>query len=442
MNKKEYFISSLLLESHPMRNVKYKIRKEYYDVLSYIIEQTAKPFGVSDIVKCRLEQYQSFLVKNALKNTRESIESIVDSMIGCSSQSRRKKYRYWMMCDIALILLEDAAIQKAAGIMKTYIKKRQRQQFERFLLTFKGQKTDGASNLLAGSLISQYYENRNFLKKREQRFIVTANMSAGKSTLINALAGKNLARASQEACTGNLCYLYHKAFEDGNVHLETTQLETAQLSINVKQEDLTAFASNSIIKIASYFRGIERIDQRFCIIDTPGVNFSMNKDHGKITRKALADKAYDRVIYVLNANKLGTDEEIAYLKWISENVSKDKVTFVLNKLDSFHSADDDVFSSIEGARRDLTALGYENPMICPISAYFAFLIKKKHFGDSMTEDEMDEYKLYTKKFSRPVYDLSKYYEGAEGDASDSEELSMSKKSGLYGLEKILFGGAL
>ena len=43
---------------------------------------------------------------------------------------------------------------------------------------------------------------------------VIATMSSGKSTLINALIGKPLARTSQEVCTGNLNYLYNKPFED------------------------------------------------------------------------------------------------------------------------------------------------------------------------------------------------------------------------------------
>lgn len=77
-----------------------------------------------------------------------------------------------------------------------------------------------------------------------------------------------------------------------------------------------------------------------------------------------------------------------------------------------------------------------------MSAYFALLIKMKENGDEMTDDEMDEYSLYTKKFKKPAYDLSKYYEDVYGEAGDSETVIMSKKCGLYGLEKILFGGTI
>ena len=87
-------------------------------------------------------------------------------------------------------------------------------------------------------------------------------------------------------------------------------------------------------------------------------------------------------------------------------------------------------------------MGFDNPIICPISAYFAMLIKMKVNGYEMTEDEEDEYLYYLKKFNKSVYDFSKYYNNVNEDANDSEIVAMSKKCGLFGLEKILFGGAI
>lgn len=55
----------------------------------------------------------------------------------------------------------------------------------------------------------------------------------------------------------------------------------------------------------------------------------------------------------------------------------EKVIFVLNKLDEFRIAYDDIFMSINNVKKDLIIMGFENPVICPISAYFALLIKMK-----------------------------------------------------------------
>jgi hypothetical protein len=39
-----------------------------------------------------------------------------------------------------------------------------------------------------------------------------------------------------------------------------------------------------------------------------------------------------------------------------------------------------------------------------------------------------------------MHDLSKYYDGIQVEPDDSEAVKMSKRCGIYGLEKILFGG--
>ena len=51
-------------------------------------------------------------------------------------------------------------------------------------------------------------------------------------------------------------------------------------------------------------------------------------------------------------------------------------------------------------KKDLIIMGFENPVICPISAYFALLIKMKANGYELTDDEIDEYLFYIKKFRK------------------------------------------
>lgn len=432
VDTRDYFISSLELEMHPIKNFKPKIQQEYYDVLSHFVGQVE----LNVIAKYRLEQYKKLLVKEELQNRNTKIEDKINSIFICRFRPWRKKYRYWLMCDVALILLEWKEIQKVVDSMCSYLTKGQQKKLELLLMALKDDKLE-FSEVDVDDLLLQYRTNAKFLEKKEKRFIVTANMSAGKSTLINALIGKSLTRTSQEVCTGNICYLYNKAFDDKRVHLETSQL-----NLDATQNELRSFLWDSAIYIGAYFKGMQVIEDRLCIIDTPGVNSAINRNHGRITHEALKTESYEKVIYVLNANKLGTDEEISYLKWISENIPKDKVIFVVNKLDDFNSKDDNIHMSIAEIRNDLWELGYDNPMICPISAYFALLIKMRKNGDEMSEDELDEYTYFSKKFNKPIYNLISYYKNVEEDVNDDENLSMSKKCGLYGLEKILFGGTL
>ena len=63
-------------------------------------------------------------------------------------------------------------------------------------------------------LADGWKQNRAFLKSDPIKVIVTANMSAGKSTLLNALVGKKVNKTQNEACTAKIHYIKNKPFED------------------------------------------------------------------------------------------------------------------------------------------------------------------------------------------------------------------------------------
>ena len=141
---------------------------------------------------------------------------------------------------------------------------------------------------------------------------------------------------------------------------------------------------------------------------------------------------------MLNASKIGSDDEMAYIRWISEHVPHEKVIFVLNKLDKFKINEDDIASSIEGVKRDLQKY-FEKPVVCPMSARFALLLKMKASGDEMSPDEEDEYQYYKKKYSKMSYDLSKYYDCIYDADTGDEIMLFSQRCGIYGFEKIIGG---
>lgn len=411
-----------------------KIR--YYDTLDYLVRQCVNE---AEYINIRLLQYRIMLIGSEIANTltTKNRDSSIRSIINDRCRPWMWKYRFWLMCDIALITAERAAVENAQRVMAGYLSKRQCALLDILVTTLFTDNIIPQKLFFAENLIQQFRMNRKFMAQPEMRILITANMSAGKSTLINAFIGKPIVRTSQEACTANLSYLFNKPFEDNSVHLLASPL-----NLNASHNDLMNAEKGNISYVASYFRALTQPKARVCFIDTPGVNSAINRDHGKLTRKALADEKYDKLLYVLNANNLGTDEELRYLKYVSENVPKDKVIFVLNKLDNFRSAEDSISASIEGVRNDLLQLGYENPIICPLSAYFALLLKMKKNGDSLNEDEEDSYNLYVKKFSKAEYDLSISFDKIiiSPQMLEDELSILALKCGLYGLENILYGG--
>ena len=61
-------------------------------------------------------------------------------------------------------------------------------------------------------------------------------------------------------------------------------------------------------------------------------------------------------------------------------------------------------------------------------------------GVELTEDELDLFDYYEKKFSKPEFDLSKYYRKSTKTTNDDRLSILATKAGIYGLENILFGG--
>lgn len=427
------FVHAILLDIHPLQNDTLKLKLKYYVSLEFIVKSEA--LGC-EYIKARLSRYKKFLLSDFPKPKLTDSECLkyFQSLIGIRNFLKRKQHLYLLFCDVALILQDEAKLMKVRSDLKRYLGNKQNKNVDiMFRIIFSDQEVQKEMTI-AKDLIVQIRNNKKFIEKKEKRFLVTANVSAGKSTLINAITGRKLTKTSQETCTGNLSYLYNKPFEDNVCHLSASPL-----NFHASYHDIAKIESTVISSIAAHFT-TTLSQERVCLIDTPGVNSTLFKDHKKITRKAIQDENYDKLIYVINANKLGTDEELAYVNWISKNVPHNKVVFVLNKLDDFKISEDSISESINAVRNDLLSCGFENPIICPISAYYSYLLRKKEYNKLLSEDEIDEYALYTKKFSRKEYDLSHYYNIKNSTDNDSVFLQMSKKCGIYGLEKILLEG--
>lgn len=440
-NTLNYFVASVDLQKHPLLTSREKTRGEYYTALSYIAQQAItnstniKGTISIECVSKRLVLYKQTLCPNYEGKSNE--KDVKNAVSACLRRPWRAKQRIWMMCDLALILLDENLMQIGSSIIKEYLSKRGQAEIDVLTEGLTTGKTIYSRFPKAAAQIRQYLNNQTFLHSPERKIIFTANMSAGKSTLINALIGKPVARTSQEVCTGSVCYLYNKAFEDNKVHLSANSL-----TFDATENDLKSYQWSGAISIASYFARLIPDSTRLCLIDTPGVDTALHKDHTKQTHDALLWQHSDVVIYVVSPTNLGTDAEKKHLAWIHKNVPHDKIIFVLNKLDEYRNCSDSIEESIQGLREDLITVGFENPTICPVSAYFGFLLKMKATRQPLSADEEDEYSFLAKKFMRSAYDLSRFYSDSECLDTDTEEVVLCKRSGLYGLEKLIYGGKL
>ena len=255
-------------------------------------------------------------------------------------------------------------------------------------------------------LLSKWWINKSQLSKPIKKIVVTANMSAGKSTLINTLIGKKLLQTKNEACTSREYKVINKSFEDGLI-----SAFDKTLNLNVSLDELKNDEKNSLDKIyiGTYFNGLGN-KQRFCFVDTPGVNYSKNIKHEQLTKKIIEQKNYDKLVYVINSNYLGTNDDAQYLEYIAEKVKDKEIIVVLNKLDSFDIDEDDIKESIDKVYKDLLRYGLKNSKVCPTSAYAGLLAKRKIAGEELSRIESRKLENYIYQFEEPEYDLSVFYE--------------------------------
>lgn len=246
-------------------------------------------------------------------------------------------------------------------------------------------------------------KNSLFYQERPYNLLITATMSAGKSTLINALVGKNISLMQNMACTSKIHTIVSKSFEDG-----VSSEYDHDMSIAATTEDLlndNDDNKSSKITVGTYFNS--RLGgHRVILFDSPGVNSSENIEHTEISQKMIRSRKYKLMLYVLNATQLGTTDEEQHLEVVAKHVGRTKIIFVMNKIDHLISEDDNLFAVIERQRKFLISKGFKDPIICPVSSRAAFLAKKSR-AEGLSRIEQREIDNYMDKFG--YQSLQRYY---------------------------------
>lgn len=262
------------------------------------------------------------------------------------------------------------------------------------------------------------------IEKREVSVVVIAPMSAGKSTLINALIGKDLLPSLNQATTAIICKIrdikgkegFDAVVRNGKAELvckkniDITFIQEYNDKGNNEDEDIEIIIEGDI-------KNIDSSDFKLVLVDTPGPNNSQNLKHQEVTLNYIKDKNNNPlIIYVLNAQQLRTNDDKLFLKEISEFIkqngskAKERIIFVLNKIDAFDPVKNSKSESLEKEIEDcknylINDFEIESPIIFPISAQFAKLSLKEesllgriekadlnNFKTKILPDEADGYK--------------------------------------------------
>lgn len=254
----------------------------------------------------------------------------------------------------------------------------------------------------------------NMAKSSDFEVNVVATMSAGKSTLINALLGQKLMPAKQEACTATIteikdndgaCFMAKVYDVDGNL---------IQTHPELSFDTMDALNSNpkvSRIRVEGNIPFVSSEDVALVLVDTPGPNNSRDPEHKAATYRMLSESSKTVVLYILNATQLGVDDDYNFLSHVADSMkvggkqSRDRFIFVVNKLDEFDKKEDNVEATITKVRNYLSNNGIENANIYPASARTALSIRtilaeSDDDDDVVVDDDVYEARGKVRKFNR------------------------------------------
>lgn len=278
---------------------------------------------------------------------------------------------------------------------------------------------------IPSELILHKTSNEKYAAVPLKRVLVVANVSAGKSTLINALIGRKLNKTATNACTKEICHIFGKPQEDG---LTIKQRKAGKL---IYEDDVNKCASDEGEAIGLYLFSDLLKGKKICFIDTPGYNDVRNPERKKITENAIKGNDYDAVMYVANAAYMGREDEQHLLETIVHNTKK-PIIFVMNGLDKYKPSEDSISESVTKYHGDISKLGIDHPSIIPVSARAAFLARLEK-QNLLEEDELFELEQVKRKFTNEYYDLPKYSHNAQPKTTND----MLGRTGINLLEHVI-----
>lgn len=215
--------------------------------------------------------------------------------------------------------------------------------------------------------------------------IVAATMSAGKTSLINALLGTDLLWSANEAATATITRIQHAGQDQKTMHgiCFTWEGKRYQMADSVDNQLLHAWNDNPLVKHIELSGCVKAFSKsRFLpvICDTPGANNSQDSSHALLLKEALEGCDDGIVVYVLNATQPATRDDARLLGEIKQHLDArpgKQIIFVLNKIDELDEDKGETTAhAVQAAARYLEQNGFSAPVIIPAMMQCALVARK------------------------------------------------------------------
>jgi len=226
-----------------------------------------------------------------------------------------------------------------------------------------------AGNQLGTRTLAQRVDDEVIRRLESDRFhlVVVGEFNHGKSTFVNALLGRTVLPAGVTPTTAVIHHLIHApdpeariVHNDGRVEpIEVEALRTWAVGDEAGAPNLAT------IKYIEIGYPSKLLEDRVVLVDTPGVN-DLSLQRADITYSYIPRS--DAVIFLLDAGQLLKESERVFLLEKLIGKSRDKIVFVINKVDIWSPGERD--EALAYVRRELAKL-VKDPVLFPISAQYA-----------------------------------------------------------------------
>lgn len=232
--------------AHPLSAEKIDLKAKYIAIIYYILEKYAPREDAAHFKLTSLMRALGVDKKIIDVPKNKNFETLVGSITKTRfSPFRFFTYRYVLLYDCLFIFAidnEDLG-NTICKELKLGLNKRYHASFD----TLKNRMYAGTEDLSDVKLISEEMSDawtlvRRYSETKRRWITFSATMSAGKSTLINSIVGKQIAQTKKAACTANI------------MTISCTPLQTDSLSIQQSDSVYTLLTTDNI---AASTKGLE-----------------------------------------------------------------------------------------------------------------------------------------------------------------------------------------
>ncbi len=418
-----------IVVKNPIINDNNETKKEYLDRLSHYL--TIGNWNKRKYEMSGMQAYRQIILNSSDIKQEKPIEF----------------YKYYILLDLIHILgyeIKNISSDKIKNLKKQYLldfKEAHGDIFQKIINLTQGNEKR-ITYLLKNEQLKNEKEYIKLIRKniifrntKPLKIMVTATMSAGKSTFINSLIGKYVCLSQNMACTSKIHSIINKSFEDGyssEYDYDLVMTAGKEELLNDNEENET-----NMIYVATNYRG-SLSNFRIIVNDSPGVNFSGNNEHKELSENLIKRKKYDLLMYVMNATQLGTNDDDEHLNYVKQSIGRKPIIFIMNKMDAFDLDEENVSDIINKQITYLKAKGFKNPVVCPMSARAGYLAKISSQKE-LLRSERRELNNYIDKFE--IMKLEEYYKKNFPKIfikdSLNEEEQLLKTCGLLYVEQII-----